>query len=98
MPRDTSGLMGEFLSFPIPSHEISEYETDDLQPKSSRHVQIVNVGIWKDEATFRSVIRPDDGRDLMDFETRLPVRTVMSSRELHSGNWYPGLSQLTPSD
>ena len=88
-PKDTSGFLAEFLSEPMPSDKITAYETDDLQPESGEYVPFVNIGIWRDEATFQAVIKPNDRRELKPFEVKLPTRTILTARDQHIGDWSP---------
>jgi hypothetical protein len=87
VPQHRSGLFCEFLSEPIPREEITEYVTHDMRAPNGEYAMFVNVGIWRNEASFQSAIHPNDSREPFPFEVKLPVRTVLTPRELHAGSW-----------
>jgi hypothetical protein len=86
-PADVSGLSAEYLSEAVERSALP-YKSDDLRSGSSDYVPFVNVGIWRDEQSFRNAINPQDGPS-MDFEVQPRKRTVLLQRESHVGTWAP---------
>jgi hypothetical protein len=95
-PRDPTLLFAEFLSDPTPQAEVAGYSTDALQPEFGEYVQVVNVAIWRDRTAFETVIEPKDNRPLLDFETQLPIRTILEPAEIHAGWWDIALPPRLP--
>ncbi|MGV3569880.1 MAG: hypothetical protein ACO1PB_04710 [Ramlibacter sp.] len=87
-----SGLIGEFLSAPIPANKF-DYKVDDLTfghgVLDCRH--FMNIGLWKDEESFKKQVgdKFNDNGPIMAFEADRRTRTILSPKQ-----WRRGQSQL----
>lgn len=94
---DRCGLVGEFLSEPVPEEQLP-YASDDLAPASGEFWPFVNVGLWRDEEAFRSQVAQyfKDDEPPQDFEAARRTRTVLLPREWRLGEW--NLADLADGD
>jgi len=92
-PKDKAPLFGEYLSRPRRADSLP-YKSTDLFPVDGTHVPFVNIGIWKDEESFRSVIGPRDDLQKKDFEFEYRTRTVLTVEETHQGEWSGQFNQI----
>jgi hypothetical protein len=90
--NDDNNLIGEFLSEPVPADQLL-YRVDGMAPEETEaHFSFVNVGIWRDEESFRAQIGryiPDDPQKKADFE-QYPRRRI----PLNPMYWRRGKFQL----
>ena len=85
---DTSNLIGEFLSEPLPADRF-EFAVNDLSARGGDppHRAFVNVGMWRDWESFHSQVGHNfrDDRDPMPFEVVRRTRTILEPRAWRRG-------------
>lgn len=89
--EDSAGLVGEFLSAPVPAADELSFpvKVDDLGASDSdpNVWRFINVGLWKDRQTFYEQV----GRHMTDkkqwFEAKRRRRIVLEPQEGRRGKW-----------
>lgn len=84
--EDKSGLIGEFLSEPIPAHAFT-YKVDDLTDPNGEHLEFNNVGLWESVDAFEEAVAHmfNDDAPLLDFEVAKRKRTILAPRHYRIG-------------
>lgn len=88
--KNKSGLIGEFLSKPLPADKVP-FKVEDLSHKDGElpYISFVNVGMWKDMGTFHQQIGRyfNDDKPILDFEQYRRTRTILSPEAWRIGNY-----------
>jgi hypothetical protein len=86
-----TGLVGEFLSAPLPANQF-RFRVDDLapRPENEAYRPFVNVGIWRDRESFYQEVGQyfRDDKPPMEFEAKRRRRTILEPKEWRIGAWY----------
>jgi hypothetical protein len=88
--RNKSGLLGEFLSAPVPEEELGlPVEVDDLgaSDSSAKAWRFVNVGLWRDHRTFVKEVGHLMTDKRQSFEAGERTRTVFEPQHWRLGDW-----------
>lgn len=99
--KERGGLMGEFLSEPLPLEKLEEmnvmpkdhkpFGVCDLAPgvDEAPYVPFVNVGVWKDWAEFYAQVGRNfnDAKPMKDFEQYRRTRTILNALNWRVGQW-----------
>lgn len=88
--EDTAGLVGEFLSAPVPADELSlPVKVDDLGAgdSNSKAWRFINVGLWKDIQTFYEQVGKHMTDKKQSFEVKRRRRIILEPQEWRRGGW-----------
>jgi hypothetical protein len=88
--KDQSGLVGEFLSEPLPAEQVP-FKVNDLSSMSDElpYISFVNVGFWRDMQTFHQQVGKyfNDENPPLEFEQYHRERTILEPKEWRIGNY-----------
>lgn len=88
--EDKSGLVGEFLSQPLPASQFP-FMVDDLSPPPGDVPcrRFINIGLWKDWQSFYDQVGKNmrDDKPMLEFEAARRTRTVLEPKQWRIGKF-----------